>query len=203
MHPRLPSPISSKTTGGRNAVRLAQRPITTAVRCRSSADLLAEIAAEQMLLEDDAVAIVERDLARLVGIGEPLGFRQRLAAADEAGPRSALPLLGDGPAAFRRMDSIDVTSQHDPSRLPFPGPPTRRRRAAFPGCTAGGGPLCCKKNGIGVHRSREVCGWQTRDRETLPNRTRGLRARVRGSPTCRISTTWSRTRTARMRSTNL
>src|SRR4029077_7331799 len=37
----------------------------------------------------------------------------------------------------------------------------------------------------------QVCGWQTRDRETLPSRTMGLRARVRRSPACRIAATRS------------
>src|SRR5712672_771849 len=85
-------------------------------RMRSSADLLAEIAAEQLLVEDDAVAVIKGDLARLVGIGQSASFRQRLFAAGEAGARFAFSFLGHDPTLFRRMDSIDMASQHDPSR---------------------------------------------------------------------------------------
>src|SRR5712672_3073489 len=168
-------------------------------RIRSSADLLAEIAAEQLLVEDDAVAVIKGDLARLVGIGQSASFRQRLFAADEAGARFAFSFLGHDPTLFRRMDSIDMASQHDPSRecdgfsaqnlardmahfgyaqLDGLGSPTRRRHATFPDLTGGTPQIdanrgqASKKNGTGVSRSRKVCGWQTRDRETLPNRTR-------------------------------
>src|ERR1700687_3861412 len=70
------------------------------LRPRSSADLLAEIAAEQLFIEDDAVAVIEGDLARLIGIGQPAGFRQRLLAAGEAGARFAFSFLGHDPTLF-------------------------------------------------------------------------------------------------------
>src|SRR5437764_14154403 len=105
MRCRLPSPSHRKTGSGGRPPALSGGS-DPPPRFRSSADLLAQITAEQMLLEDNAVAIVEGDLARLIGIGEPAGFRQRLIAAGKAGSRLALPVLGDGPAPLRRMDSI-------------------------------------------------------------------------------------------------
>src|ERR1051325_5127786 len=91
---------------------------------------LAEVAAEQMLFENDAVAIVDRDFARLVGIGEPPGLRQCFLPVGKPAPRLAFAFLGHGPAPFRRMNPVDVASQHCPSVTDSLGSPTRPPRAA-------------------------------------------------------------------------
>src|SRR5579884_1676623 len=41
---------------------------------RSGAELLGQVRTEQTLLDEPAVAVVDRDAARLVGGGEPAGF---------------------------------------------------------------------------------------------------------------------------------
>src|SRR5205807_8424761 len=113
---------------------------------------LAEIAAQQVLLQNDSVAVVDRDLARLVGIGQPPGFRQRLVAVGEPASRLALAFLCYGPAPFGWMNSVNVASQHCPSRSGGLGSPTRSRRAAFRYCYAGS--VLKKETGTGVNRSR-------------------------------------------------
>ena len=60
-------------------------------RCsdRSILQFLAEIVAEELLFQDDPIAIVDGYLARLIGIRQPVCFRYRLFSVAKAGTRLA------------------------------------------------------------------------------------------------------------------
>src|ERR1051325_10861952 len=140
------------------------------------------------LLEDSAVALIDDHLARLIGFSAATGLGDGLLLPTKLGGSFRCSLLADGPASLRRMHSINVASQHlGPLTPEFDLLANTGRRGPFPS------PLRWWSSSGKRNRDRfgpipdQVCGWQTRDRETLPNRTRDLRARVRGSPTCRIA----------------
>src|SRR5829696_5525422 len=79
---------------------------------RRVVELPAQIAAEQAFFEDDAVAVIDHDPARLVVVGELARFRQRLLAGGEFAERLGLALFCDGPPTALVMDTIDMASEH-------------------------------------------------------------------------------------------
>src|SRR5207248_4802588 len=74
--------------------------------------LLAQIVAEHVLLQNSAGAIIDNDLARLVGFGPAARLGDGVLTPAELGRGFRITFLADCPASFLRMHSINVASQH-------------------------------------------------------------------------------------------
>ena len=133
--------------------------------------------------------------------GQPIAAREaRLARRTEADR----PALGEEARACRAVDRpIDATAakqrgvcrvddrvDREPCDVAALQPnPVIRRQSCIRGQAGAHRGHAQKETGTSEPVPDQVCGWQTRDRETLPSRTMGLRARVRRSPACRIAAT--------------
>src|SRR5579872_3862141 len=142
-----------------------------------SAQFLGEVGAEQALFENSAIPVIDGQPARLICCGKPTGFLDGRLAAIEAGARLGLALFEDNPARVTWVNPVAVPTQHaPPSQILLMSLSNARsaRRVPAPRIAGGG-----QKNRDRQADPGSGCGWQARDRETLPNRTAALPARVR------------------------